>query len=216
MANRKYDPIRETFQTDDIVAIDPLSTAVTPPGDLSITAAYATAQPAWPRLFPASGQISAGRLVGFQINDVPRLLGMGLFCNLGDCLVDISNHNNVCQGAYVNVNLNQYTLADAFVATIATDTYRFNTLNAIFDYDVSYLPNLQHYFALAPYAVNATQYLRFDISFGADSNFTDALYSTILMDPAFKDKRLSMWANLVIEHSFPVFHAVTASEECPS
>jgi len=218
MANRKYDPIRETFQTDDLVAIPTLQTAATPPADLAITPTYiaaARSRPAWPRARASSGVISAGRLCGFQINDVPRLLGMGLFCNLGDCIVDISNHNNGCEGAYVNLELNLYDSGDNFITTVRSDIFRFNTLQAIFDYDVSYVRDLAFTFSLIPYSKTANQYLRFDVNFGDQGDFTQALYSTILMDPAFKTKRFSMWANLVIEHSYEIFHPIAPPEACP-
>jgi hypothetical protein len=35
------------------------------------------------------------------------------------------------------------------------------------------------------------------------------------MDPAFKTKRFSMWANLVIEHSYEIFHPIAPPEACP-
>lgn len=195
MTGNKHGSIVESFATSDIVTINPLSTAATPPADVDVAPYVVGTSPfAFPLLSPISGNI----LPRFDITDVPRILGIGVFCNLADGLVPIDPWDTTSNfGLNISLTWGVYDIAGAPVVSLNTHVFRVNALNVIFDQDLY----------LQPYAsgivVGNVNYNHTCLTIDAAST-VQAKYSTISIDPGYAAKRFSMWAQLIIEHSKPM------------
>ncbi len=231
MANRKYDPIRETFVSEPIFSNAQLTLATTPaggpPNDLILDNTNLLNGPVYadPALPPQSAPFNRTGVTAypytnteaeqgeFDKSDIPRLVGAGIFSNLGDCLVDISS---MVPGGQLGFSLNLMVYDDDTEATFysATDYYYntlgvsppiipVRTLNVLMDYDLSFYNEVSIGIP-AMLAANPTFVPQhFKILVRPDTGST-ASYSTILVDPAFKTKQVTFWTNLIFEHTFPM------------
>lgn len=187
--NNKYGSIIETFISVPIIN-DTLATYATPPANLQLVQADFTAQ----TMFASGGASAAGPRIKFAINDRPRILGYGLFCNIADGLVPIDSLDDFEHGPGFGITLSQFDGAGVNQGLIGTQSYRTIILNTMIDIDFA-----------------------FDVS-GVD-NTLDSLrieaympllsmeFATISVNPDYGPLRLQFWPKLIIEHTFPVIVA---------
>jgi len=187
MSRNKYNSIRETFSSEPFYA-DTLSVKATPPADLVLL----NTDMATPFLFPAtSGNLTA--LGQFNPNDQPRILEVGLFCNMADGLVYIDNPDDSTHGPAFALSLIQYDGGGVPIGG-ALDQFRFKVpeLNQMFPVD--YLCT-----GVQSRAVTAS-YLRLNVA----ASSTSMTFATISIDPAFAAKRIIFKPVMLIEHTFPM------------
>lgn len=203
----RYNPIRETFTTGDIISISPLNKASTPPGtfmppsDLVFTGVGVDTN-VQTFAYPTIGNLQVK--ADFNVRDIPHIVGLGIFGNLLDCCTEISDHacdgTNPINGLSAIFTLNVYDKTTGLpVQVLVTTVLRipFRAFNAIFDYDIFYLENVK---AILPQYLSDAYVLRLEVV----ANVQTFKLSTILMDPAFAAKRFTVWPELVVEHSFPM------------
>jgi len=197
--NNKYGSIVETFLGDPILVINPLSGKATPPADLNIVAAdFAAAQELW------SGKVGF-KYKQFRLGDVPRVVGVGLWCNMADGLVQIDVPDDETTGLIVGIGGKSYNganvlqQANIFVPNIRFKVQEFNAIEetslfldtSLLDYALTGQPSLvagSGYYILNAYLDAATMD-----------------FSTISIDPAYAAQPLYMRPMVVIEHTYPLF-----------
>lgn len=186
--NNKYDSRIETFTSDPLLN-ELLSSFATPPADFTILPANMPTQP-----FLYSSGSSANPtvpLIKFAINDKPRIIGVGLFCNLADGLVYQDNPDEIDKGPSFSLELGVYDAANAFVTGVETRSFRVPELNHIFEVDHLY-------------DVSAVDQAEDSLRFAAGFAGSSMTFATISIDPAYADKRLIIRPVVVIEHTFPL------------
>lgn len=189
--NNKYGSHVETF-IGDAMFNELLSDFATPPADLNLVLADFTAQD----LYSLS---AAGlRRGNFEINDVPRLLGVGVWCNLADGLVQIDNPDGVLAGLSLAFQWQSYNVggvlqqANIFTPSINVKVTEFNQ---IFDADVLFDAS-----AIQPNLLGTQGFTRVHVSWDAATSD----FSTISIDPAYATKQLIIRPMAIIEHTFPM------------
>lgn len=196
----KYGSVTQTFISSPILAIDPLSSKATPPADLNIVSAdFAAAQELW------SSKVA---LVNkqFRLGDMPRIVGIGLWCNLADGLVQIDSPDGDDTGLQIGIGGKSYNganvlqQANILVPNPRFKVQEFNTIEEtdvlltdfmVLDYTLTGQPSLSGssgYYILNAYLNSATMD-----------------FSTISVDPAYAAKPLYMRPMVVIEHTYPLF-----------
>lgn len=195
----KYGSIVETFIGGDLINIL-LSSKATPPNDLSLGAADFSAA------VDLYGSIAAGlRLGNFMLGDVPRLVGIGVWCNLGDGLVQIDNPDDQTTGLQLQISghsfngANVQQQANIQIPSFAYKIQEFNNVEAI-DNLLDMSP-LDYTLTGSPSLAGGSGYYRLTARFTA----TTSLFSMISIDPAYAAKRLIMRPIVVIEHTYPTF-----------
>ncbi len=196
----KYGSIVETFIGGDLINIL-LSTKATPPADLSL----ALADFGGP--VDLYGSIAAGlRLGNFALGDVPRLVGIGIWCNIGDGLVQIDNPDNQNTGLILQISghsfngANVQQQANIQIPSFSYKIQEFNNVEAIDNLlDMSPLD----YSLTGQPTVGTGGYYRLTAAITA----TTSAFSTISVDPSYAAKRLIMRPIVVIEHTYPNFIA---------
>lgn len=188
--NNKYGSRIETFIADAMLNIQ-LDSEATPPADLALAQADFTAQDMY--ALSAAGL----RRGNFEINDVPRLLGVGVWCNLADGLVQIDNPDAVLTGLVLRFQWQSYNaggvLQQANIFTPSIDV-KVTEFNQIFDVDALFnASGLQ-----ANLIGDANAFTRINASWLA----TTSAFSTISVDPAYATKRLIIRPMVVVEHTF--------------
>ncbi len=195
----KYGSITETFLGDPVLVVNPLSGKATPPADLNIVAAdYAAAQELW------SGMV-AFKYKQFRLGDVPRIVGIGLWCNMADGLVQIDAPDSEATGLVVGIGGASYNggsvlqQANILVPNPRFKVQEFNVLEeanflldtSLLDYTLTGQPSLaggSGYYILNAYLNSATMD-----------------FSMISIDPAYAAKPLYMRPMVAIEHTYPLF-----------
>lgn len=196
----KYGSITETFLGDPLLLISPLSSKATPPADLNIVAAdYAAAVPLW------SGGVNFQN-DQFFLGDVPRIVGVGIWCNLADGLVQIDNPDSFATGLQLGIGGTSHVQgggvaqANILVPNVFFKVQEFNQIfevdrlldMSVLDYSLTGQPTQP--FVNGPFfKLNA--YLR-----SATMDF-----SMISIDPAYAAQPLYMRPMVVIEHSYPLY-----------
>jgi hypothetical protein len=212
----RYDPIRETFTTNPLVNIAPLSTRATPPNDLKIPDTDFTSR----LLFPSIKEPNVTTFLPrykFDKRDIPRIVGMGIFGNMADCITPI---NEPCiHGLTVLLSWEAVTAAGGFYRTLSSRYLtRFESLNAIFDYDIFLLEEAQATdggafpngrLDLSNPNIDAT---RLKLTVKVENAPATVDYSTILLDPRFSTKNFMLWGNVVVEHTLQMREDVL--DEC--
>ncbi len=198
----KYGSIVETFQTDPLLDVT-LSTLATPPANLVLSDADFGAGTGKP-LYWRTTISATGRRPNFNIHDVPRLVGYGLNCNIGDGLVYNDTVMTPAAGLILGLAWNSYTsggvlsqsnfTGGATMPQFSAKVMAFNTLYPCsFQWDFSALN-------VAQAAVRGLATIRVGAS---NSN-----WATITVDPLFAAKRLVIWPTFIIEHSYPIDESV--------
>jgi len=188
MSANKYNSLRETFTSDPILNIL-LSSKATPPADLNLGLGEFTQQYLY-----SMGQITSAAALGpvkFDIDDKPRIVGVGLFANIADGLVYIDNPDSPSDGPSFTLSLWEWNAANVEIGQIDfPQTYRCPELNQI--WDVDYIFDVS--------GVNRTLN---SLRIRADFSMVSMTFSMISVDPAYADKRLIIRPVVVIEHTFP-------------
>jgi hypothetical protein len=194
----KYGSIVETFIGGDLINIL-LSSKATPPADLNLAAADFSAA------VDLYGSIAAGlRLGNFALGDVPRLVGIGIWCNIGDGLVQIDNPDSQSTGLTLQISgrsfnsANVQQQANIQVPSFSYKIQEFNNVEAIDNLlDMSVLD----YSLTGQPTVGFGGYYRLTARIDAAT----ADFAMISVDPAYAGKRLIMRPMVVIEHTYPTF-----------
>lgn len=196
----KYGSITQTFISSPILAINPLSSKATPPADLNIVPAdFAAAQELW------SGKV-ASVYKQFRLGDIPRIVGIGLWCNLADGLVQIDAADGNGTGLQIGIGGASYNGGNVLQQAnilVPNPRFKIQEFNNIEETD----------FLLSDFmALNYTLTGNPDLSAGAGYyvlnaylNATTMDFSMITVDPAFATKPIYMRPIVVIEHTYPLF-----------
>lgn len=184
--SNQYNSVKETFTANPLLNIV-LGTKATPPDDLSLVLADFT--PADMYALTAAG-LSRGNL---EINDVPRLLGVGIWCNLAGGMVQndsIGLSLRFQWQSYNGAGVLQQT--DIFTPSVDVNVTEFNTIfpmDQLFD-----ASGLQ-----ANITTDTLAFTRIHVSWlAATSDF-----SLVSMNPDFSVKQLIIRPVAIIEHSRP-------------
>lgn len=229
MAIDRYNPLRETFQTDDVVSIEVLNDALEGgaiPGDLILDSLNSDNY-LFDSYYFMNTTSSRNRIAGFDKRDIPIIKGIGVFCNMGDCLVDISNHRKSCQGFTLNLTYEAYKADGTLIGAAAvitspalvgneTPRFRFNTLNAIFDYNISLIDTIRsrpEYFSDPENAYCVLRATPLEKLVEVDEQAA-VEYSTVNLNPLIGAKRFTMWSNMIVDHTFSLVEAIVAPEQC--
>lgn len=196
----KYPSITETFTSDPIFTAATLSTYCTPPANLALAAANFVA--AGSDLYPRFG--AGARFGGFALNDIPKITGVGLWCNIADGLVSIDNPDTYLTGLTILLTFNGYNAAGVLTqANFTLDVLQFKlqVFNQI--QEVSYIPNFSalSYSALGGPGSPTPGHYRINAKLAA----TTMSFSTISVDPLYAALPIYIRPFVVIEHTFPMF-----------
>lgn len=192
----KYGSITETFLGNPFVLINPLSGKATPPVDLIINNADTTAVTLW------SGTVNF-KFDHFRLGDVPRLVGVGIWCNLADGLVQADVPDDDTTGLIIGIGGKSYNQGNVEVQSniiVPNAFYKVQEFNQTFETDQILDVSALNYnltgkpgFGTGYYILNA--YIR----------AVSMRFSTISLDPLYAAKPLYMRPMVVIEHTYPVF-----------
>lgn len=191
-SNNKYGSHIETFIGDSMLNIQ-LNAKATPPADLNLVQADFNAVDMY------SLEAAGLRRGNFDINDVPRLLGVGVWCNLADGLVQIDNPDVLSTGLVLRFQWQSYNgggvLQQANIFTPSIDV-KVTEFNQLFDIDELFdASGVQ-----ANLINDPTAFTRLHVDWlAATSDF-----STISVDPAYATKRLIFRPMALVEHTFPM------------
>jgi hypothetical protein len=193
----KYGSLIETFVTYPQVNTV-LSAIATPPADLVLTSLNITA-PNGANIFARGGNsaIAGNPFDRFKVNDIPRCIGYGIFCNLADGLVPIDSDPfgglflSLTWDSYTGAALVQSDFAPSGTVAFSGPPYasRVSVLNHIYPCDWRW-----DFSALSVAADNVR-------GVGEISAPNDAAFSTITIDPAFAAKQILLYPVFIIEHS---------------
>ena len=183
MSENKYNSKTEFFSSDALFNAV-LSTKATPPADLVLVPADFTAKDCFPRL---TDTFYAAR-PNMAINDVPRILGVGLWCNIADGLVANDTNDGGNYGMSLRIRWQGYTGGVLSQADIAQNlVVKIQEWNQLYSID-----------SLFPAAgLTAGQ----DASRLNVSIVSTMTFSTITVDPLFAAKRLLIRPMLLVELS---------------
>lgn len=196
----KYNSVVETFVGDPFTTAL-LSTKATPPASITYVtgAGDFTDQEIYSRSNMNTAAVDGRRFGKFEINDIPRILAYGLFCNIADGLVFADT--GPAGGLGLTLFWNAYNALNvstqANFTAVTGDSPRFQeriyTLNTLFPCDFRFdfsglQTDLDHYRGKAGVLVSDE----------------DAVFSTISVDPAYADLPLLFWPVFLIEHSIPI------------
>lgn len=195
----KYGSLTETFIGDPFINIL-LSAKATPPADLNLVQADFTQSPMY-------ASIVAGAKIGkFALGEVPRITGVGIWCNLADGLVQNDNPDDGTTGLQIQILAKSYNGANVLVqpnVTVPAYKYKVQEFNQIYDVDYQMDMSPLDYTLTGQPTIpqNNGGYFRLFTQFDSAT----AAFSTISIDPAYAGKRLIMRPMLVVEHTFPLF-----------
>lgn len=200
-SGNKYNSITETFLGNPLFEIGTLSTKAVPPADLSLVLADFTAVDLY------SGRTSLGlRRGNFRLNDIPRIVGVGLWCNIADGLVQIDNADTQATGLSFQILGQSYNVGNARVQTDIFPTYtipKVNEFNQIFEVDYMMLPTTVNYALTGQPADVGSGYFRLNVAIAS----TSMTFSTISVDPSYQTKPFIIRPMVVVEHTFPLLTA---------
>lgn len=196
-SNNKYGSLTETLIGGDLINIQ-LNAKAVPPADLNLVLADFAESPMY-------ASVVAGLKIGkFALGEVPRITGVGIWCNIADGLVQNDNPDESDTGLCLRILAKSYNSGDAQVqpnVTVPAFTFKVQEFNQI--YDVDYQMNMSP----LDYALTGQPLIGYGGYFRLFSvlNATTSKFSTISVDPAFATKRLIMRPMVVVEHTFPFF-----------
>ncbi len=199
MNYNKYGSLTETLIGTPLINIQ-LNAKATPPADLSL----GSADFAQSALYAS---IVAGLRIGkFALGEVPRITGVGVWCNIADGLVQIDNPDDATTGLEIQILAKSYTAGDVLAqanVTVPAYTYKVQEFNQIYDVDYQMDMSPLDYTLTGPPTRPqvAGGYFRLFANFAS----TTSKFSMISVDPLYATKRLIMRPMLVVEHTFPFF-----------
>jgi hypothetical protein len=186
--SNKYNSIRETFTSNPLLSAT-LSTLATPPADLDLTNANFTAKQLYAEVATAGNFFTK-----FAINDHPRIVGVGLFCNMADGLVHITAAEDFASGLILSLALADYNVAGVLQHALGQYEFKLAELNQIFETDVLF-------------DVAAVDVLEDSLRLTASVSASSTSFSMITVDPLFAVKLITFRPVIVVEHSLPVTEA---------
>lgn len=198
----KYGSIRETFIGAPLIQLATLSLKATPPADLNLLFADFT-----PNIDLYSGRTALGLKRGnFRLNDVPRIVGVGLWCNIADGLVQIDNPDTEDKGLVFSIVGRSFNFGgvlqqpDIFVGYTQPKVSEFNNI-----VEVDYLLNQTtlNYSLTGQPADSGSGYYRLTVNMQA----VTADFATISIDPAYATKPFYIRPMVVVEHTYPLLVA---------
>lgn len=198
----KYGSIRETFIGAPLIQLATLSVKATPPADLNLLFADFT-----PNIDLYSGRTTLGLKRGnFRLNDVPRIVGVGLWCNIADGLVQIDNPDTEDKGLVFSIVGRSFNSGgvlqqpDIFVGYTQPKVSEFNNI-----VEVDYLLNQTtlNYSLTGQPADSGSGYYRLTVNMQA----VTADFATISIDPAYATKPFYIRPMVVVEHTYPLLVA---------
>lgn len=196
----KYGSITETFLGNPILMIDPLSSKATPPNDINLVAGdFAAAQ----TLFAADGNNPLDR---FCLGDVPRIVGIGIWCNMADGLVQINDPDTFLTGLVLGIQAKSYNSADVLQQNnfiVPAIRYKVQEFNQIQDCD--FLLNVSALNYTLTGTPKGPQIVGGYYTLNAFLNATSIKLSSISIDPQYAAKPFYMRPMVVIEHTYPLF-----------
>ena len=197
MNYNKYGSLTETFMGDPLLNIL-MSAKATPPADMSLVLADFTDSPMY------ASVVAGLRLGKFSLGEVPRITGIGIWCNMADGLVQIDNPDSATTGLELQILASSYNLGNVQVqanVTVPAYTFKVQEFNQIYDIDYQMDMSTLNYALTGVPKVGAGGYFRLFTRF----NSATAKFSTISIDPLFAAKRFIMRPMLVVEHTYPLF-----------
>lgn len=197
----KYGSITETFICDPLLTVNPLSAKVTPPADLNLVLGDFTLG-SYLYGAVAGGAVRRGN---FLLNDIPRIVGVGIWCNMADGLVQIDNPNGPDTGLLLQINADSFNSANVNVQSGITFNgisvqIKIPEFNQIFDTDYLLDMSALNYTLTGQPAPTGSGYFRLQSRMIP----LTAKFSTISIDPAYAAKPLLMRPMVLVEHSFPL------------
>lgn len=199
MNYNKYGSLTETFIGDPFINIQ-LNAKATPPADLNLVAADFAESPLY-------ASTAAGLKLGkFALGEVPRIVGIGIWCNLADGLVQIDNPDGSGVGLVLQILAKSYNGANVQVqpnVTVPAYSYKVQEFNQVYDIDYQMdMSPLDYTLTGQPTIPQSSGgYFRLFMALNAAT----VKLSTISIDPLYATKRLIMRPMLVVEHTFPLF-----------
>lgn len=194
--NNKYGSLVETLVGEPLINIQ-LDAKATPPADLAlVNADFATVD--------LYGSIAAAlRLGKFSLGDVPRILGIGIWCNLADGLVQNDSPDSQDTGLVLQISGKSYNAAGVLAqANIQVPSYSFKIqeFNAI--QETSKLLDMSP----LNYSLTGQPTAGFGPYYILTARISSATmdFSTISIDPLYATKRLIMRPMLLVEHTYPL------------
>ena len=190
MRLNRYNSRVEAFTSNALLNIT-LSAKAVPPADLGLVVGDFTAQDCYPEL---TALLNLPRK-DFYINDVPRILGVGVWSNMADGLMQNDATEDGNTGLVLRIRWQGYNslgikTQDDIDTNVIVKIPEFNTL-----YDMDHLFSAA---GLDPtLAADAAASTRINASwYAATSDF-----ATVSIDPAYQTKKLKFKPMLLIEHS---------------
>jgi hypothetical protein len=182
--SNKYGSVRLTYTSNPLFN-DLLSTLGTPPADITLTFADFTTEV----LYCEVQQIGTTEArLAFALNDHPRIVGAGVFCNMGDGLVNVTPTEVFQDNMVLTLTLISADATGAIIDTLDIRNIKIPELNQVFDAD----------FLMAVASVGAvpgaTQ-LRILVTLSP----LELIYSTISLNPDFAAKPLRFVPVVIIE-----------------
>lgn len=197
--NNKYGSLTETFMGTDLINIQ-LNAKAVPPADLNLVQADFAESAMY-------ASVAAGFKLGkFALGEVPRIVGLGIWCNIADGLVQNDNPDGSDTGLVLQILAKSYNSGDALVqpnVTVPAYSYKIQEFNQIYDVDYQMDMSPLDYTLTGQPKIpqNNGGYFRLFTALNA----TTSKFSTISVDPLFATKRLIMRPMLVVEHTFPLY-----------
>lgn len=198
VSSNKYGSRVETLNGDPLINIL-LSAKATPPADLNLVLADFTTVDLY-------GSVIAFRIGNFALGDVPRLVGIGLWCNLADGLVQIDDPDGFDTGLVMQISGHSFNLGNVEVqANIFSPSYSYKMqeFNAVQDIDNLLDMSVLDYALTGAPTIPQVAGGYFRLTASIVSVTMD--FSMISIDPTYANKRLIMRPIVIVEHTFPFF-----------
>jgi hypothetical protein len=222
----KYNPIVDTLVSSPVINLASWNVAYKADGTIGVTVGTDDWRPLiMPGILPDASVFFAQALSGlgagsciFNVADMPRIKAFTLRCNFADGLLKISNEfqtpvvgasfptpNGFIRSGILRslLQVERITSTNALLSPTAVGSYTFSP--ALFDSPLACdypAPRLMANGDIAPITDKG-----FILTASLAPDTFDAsppLFSTITIDPSFQSKRILVWAEIVVEHTYPI------------
>lgn len=191
--SNKYGSRIETLTGAPLINIL-LSSKATPPADLALVQADFTTVDLYGTIVNNPGG-------DFLLGDVPRLVGIGVWCNLGDGLVQNDDPDSHTEGLVMRISGRSFNSANVQQQAniqVPSFQYKIQEFNTIQDIDNLLDMSVLDYSLTGQPASSVSGYYRLTASMiSATLDF-----AMISIDPAYAGKRLIMRPMVVVEHTY--------------
>lgn len=198
----RYGAVRETFLGNPLIQLATLSSKATPPANLNLVFADFT-----PDIELYSGRTTLGLKRGnFRLNDVPRIVGVGLWCNIADGLVQIDNPDTEDTGLVFQILGRAYSNGGVLQQPDIFSGYtqpKVTEFNQVFECDYLLNQTTLNYTLTGQPGDVGTGFYRLAVSVVSVS----MSLATISVDPAYAAKPFIIRPMVVVEHSYPLLVA---------